>query len=92
MKNKENTFSYWGYFFNAPLSLNDNIREWISTNIPEDYQQDLIPTDADFASLDAALTSTTKKYPHWYRDLDTYLRELLYCCIEAVKQPSRKEA
>ena len=92
MKSKENTFSYWGYFFNAPLSLNDNIREWISTNIPEDYQQDLIPTDADFASLDVALTSTTMEYPHWYRDLDTYLRELLYCCIQAVKRPSRKEA
>lgn len=89
MKNKENTFSYWGYFFNAPLSLNDNIREWISTNISEEYQQDLIPTDVDFASLDAALTSTTVEEPDWYRDLDTYLRELLYCCIQAVKQPTR---
>ena len=91
MKNKENTFAYWGYFFNAPLSLNDNIREWISTNISEEYQKDRIPTDVDFASLDAALTSTTVEDPDWYRHLDTYLRELLYCCVQAVKQPSRNE-
>ena len=92
MKNKENTFAYFGYFFNAPLSLNDNIREWISTNIPEEYQKDLIPADADFASLDVIMTSTTVEDPDWYRHLDTYLRELLYCCIQAVKRPSRKEA
>lgn len=92
MKNKENTFAYWGYFFNAPLSLNDNIREWISTNIPEEYQKDRIPTDVDFTSLDTSLTSTTVEGPDWYRHLDTYLRGLLYCCIQAVKQPSRKEA
>ena len=92
MKNKENTFAYWGYFFNAPLSLNDNIREWISKNIPDEYQKDRIPTDVDFASLDEPITSTTVEYPDWYRHLDTFLRELLYCCVQAFKQPERKEA
>lgn len=91
MKKKQNKFEYWGRYYNAPLSLNDNIREWISMNSPEEYQKDLIPTDADFASLDETMTSTTVEDPDWYRHLDTFLRELLYCCIEAVKQPSRKE-
>ena len=92
MKNKENKFEYLGCIYNAPLSLNDNIREWITMNKPTEYQKDLIPADADFASLDVIMTSTTVEDPDWYRHLDTYLRELLYCCIQAVKRPSRKEA
>ena len=88
MKNKENKFEYLGCIYNAPLSLNDNIREWITMNKPTEYQKDLIPTDVDFAYLDAVITSTTVEYPHWYQRIDTYLRELLYCCIQATKQSS----
>lgn len=92
MENKQNKFEYWGRYYNAPLSLNDNIREWVSKNSPEEYQKDLIPTDVDFASLDEPITSTTVEYPDWYRHLDTFLRELLYCCVQAFKQPERKDA
>ena len=92
MENKQNKFEYWGRYYNAPLSLNDNIREWISINMPDEYQKDRIPTDVDFASLDEPITSTTVEYPDWYRHLDTFLRELLYCCVQAFKQPERKEA
>ena len=90
MESKENKFEYLGCYYNAPLSLYDNIREWISKNKPEEYQKDLIPTDADFASIAESVESTTVEDPYWYKHLDTFLRELLYCCIEAVYQPSRK--
>ena len=75
MKNKQNKFEYWGRYNNAPLSLNDNIREWISKNSPEEPQKDRIPTDVDFASLDEKRKATTVEYPDWYRHLDTLLRE-----------------
>lgn len=92
MENKENKFEYLGCVYNAPLSLNDNIREWISKNNPEEYQKDRIPTDADFASIAESAGSTTVEDPDWYQHLDTFLRELLYCCVQAFKQPERKEA
>lgn len=88
MNKKENKFEYCGRVFKAPLSLKENIREWILNNKPDEYQVDFIPSDTDFSSLDNALSSSTTECPLWYQRLDTYLCEVIYCCIEAVKHPA----
>ena len=53
--NKIRTFSILGVRYNAPASLNENIRAWFSHNAPT-ADCDTIPEDADFTVIHTALS------------------------------------
>lgn len=74
--NKRRTFSILGVRYNAPASLNENIREWFSHNAPT-ADCDTIPEDADFTVVNAVLPDpNTATLPDWCASLD-YLSCLL---------------
>ena len=49
------TFSFLGVRYTAPASLDANIRDWFANNAPT-AACDLIPADARFSTVHAALT------------------------------------
>lgn len=76
--NKRRTFSILGVRYNAPASLDENIREWFAHNAPT-AACDLIPADARFTAVHAALTpSTAAPLPAWCVSIDSTARNLIY--------------
>jgi hypothetical protein len=76
--NKKRTFSILGVRYNAPASLNENIREWIAHNAPT-ADCDTIPADADFKAVNVALSvSHATPLPLWCSSLDYLSRLLIY--------------
>lgn len=76
--NKRRTFTILGVRYNAPASLDENIREWFAHNAPT---ADCTPisADADFTSVNAALTgSHARPLPDWCASLDYLSRLLIY--------------
>nr|DAN13040.1 MAG TPA: Large polyvalent protein associated domain 29 [Caudoviricetes sp.] len=70
------TFSILGVRYNAPASLRENVRDWFAHNAPT-ADRDAIPADADFRSVNAALSvSPAASLPRWCSSLD-YLTRLL---------------
>lgn len=73
--NKRRTFTILGVRYNAPVSLNENIREWFAHNAPTaDY--DTIPADTDFTDVKSVLSDHAATTPDWCASLD-YLSLLL---------------
>lgn len=78
--NKRRTFSILGVRYNAPASLNENIREWFAHNAPT-AACDLIHADARFTAVHAALTpSTAAPLPAWCVSIAPLTRNLIYYC------------
>ena len=81
---KVNTFTLIGEKYEAPASLNENIRAWFRRNSPHEPQLDLIPDNVRFSAVKNVLTATTyDDLPDWYAALDSVPRDLIYCCVEA---------
>ena len=81
---KVNTFTLIGVEYEAPASLNENIRAWFRRNSPHEPQLDLIPDNVRFSAVKNVLTATTyNELPYWYGALDSVPRDLIYCCVEA---------
>lgn len=79
-----NTFTFIGAEYEAPASLNENIRAWFKRNSPHEPQLDLIPDNVRFLSVKNVLTATTyDELPYWYGELDSEPRDLIYCCVAA---------
>lgn len=82
---KVDTFTFIGAEYEAPASLNENIRAWFRRNSPHEPQLDMIPNNARFSSVKNLLTATTyEELPDWYGELDSEPRDLIYCCVEAI--------
>lgn len=75
--NKRRTFSILGVRYNAPASLNENIREWFAHNAPT-ADCDNIPADADFTVVNAVLSDHSATLPDWCASLDYLSRILIY--------------
>ena len=75
--NKRRTFSILGVRYNAPASLNDNIREWFAHNAPT-ADCDTIPADTDFTVVKAVLSDHAATTPDWCASLDYLSRLLIY--------------
>lgn len=72
------TFSILGVRYNAPASLRENVRDWFAHNAPT-ADRDAIPADADFLSVNAALSvSPAAPLPGWCSSLDYLTRLLIY--------------
>ena len=72
------TFSILGVRYNAPASLRENVRDWLAHNAPT-ADRDAIPADADFMSVNAALSvSHAAPLPVWCSSLDYLTRILIY--------------
>lgn len=72
------TFSILGVRYNAPASLRENVRDWFAHNAPT-ADRDAIPADADFMSVNAALSvSPAASLPGWCSSLDYLTRLLIY--------------
>ena len=80
--NKIRTFSILGVRYNAPASLNENIRAWFSHNAPT-ADCDTIPEDADFTVIHTALSDHSAPLPDWCASID-YLSRLLIYYVAAV--------
>ena len=81
---KVNTFTFIGAEYEAPASLNENIREWFRHNSPNEPQLNMIPSNVRFSDVKNVLTATTyNKLPYWYGELDSEPRDLIYCCVES---------
>lgn len=77
---KRRTFTFLGVRYSAPASLDENIREWFARNAPT-AACDLIPADARFTAVHAALTpSTAAPLPAWCASIDNFARNLIYYC------------
>ncbi len=78
---KRRTFTFLGVRYNAPASLDENIRDWFAHNAPTDTC-DLIPADARFSTVHAALTpSTAAPLPAWCAAIAPITRNLIYYCV-----------
>lgn len=76
--NKRRTFSILGVRYNAPASLDENIHEWFAHNAPT-ADCDTIPADANFTSVNAALSgSHARPLPDWCTTIDNLSRLLIY--------------
>lgn len=75
--NKRRTFSILGVRYNAPDSLNENIREWFAHNAPT-ADCDNIPADADFTVIHTALSDHSATLPDWCASIDYLSRLLIY--------------
>lgn len=75
--NKRRTFSILGVRYNAPASLNENIREWFANNAPT-ADCDNIPADADFTVIHTALSDHSATLPDWCASIDYLSRLLIY--------------
>lgn len=76
--NKKRTFSILGVRYNAPVSLNENIREWFAHNAPT-ADCDTIPADADFTVVHSVLSDTNATtLPDWCASIDYLSRLLIY--------------
>lgn len=81
MDKKRRTFTFLGVRYNAPASLDENIREWFAHNAPT-ATCDLIPADARFSTVLAALTpSTAAPFPAWCASIAPLTRNLIYYCV-----------
>lgn len=81
---KVNTFTFIGAEYEAPASLNENIREWFRHNSPNEPQLNMIPSNVRFSDVKNVLTATTyNELPYWYGELDSEPRDLIYCCVES---------
>ena len=81
---KVNTFTFIGAEYEAPASLNENIREWFRHNSPNEPQLDMIPRNVRFSAVKNVLTATTyNELPYWYGELDSEPRDLIYFCVAA---------
>ena len=79
-----NTFTFIGAEYEAPASLNENIREWFRHNSPNEPQLNMIPSNVRFSDVKNVLTATTyEELPDWYAALDSVPRDLIYCCVAA---------
>lgn len=78
---KRRTFTFLGVRYSAPASLDENIREWFARNAPT-ATCDLIPADARFSAVHAALTpSTAAPLPVWCASIAPITRNLIYYCV-----------
>ena len=83
-KQNGNTFTLIGAEYEAPASLNENIRAWFRRNSPHEPQLDMIPDNVRFSAVKNVLTATTyEELPYWYGELDSEPRDLIYCCVAA---------
>ena len=74
------TFTFLGVRYNAPASLDENIRDWFANNAPT-AACDLIPADACFSAVHVALTpSTAATLPAWCASIAPLTRNLIYYC------------
>lgn len=74
------TFTFLGVRYTAPASLDENIRDWFAHNAPT-ATCDLIPADARFSTVLAALTpSTAAPLSAWCASIDSTARNLIYYC------------
>ena len=81
---KVNTFTFIGTEYEAPASLNENIREWFRHNSPNEPQLNMIPSNVRFSDVKNVLTATTyEELPYWYGELDSEPRDLIYFCVAA---------
>lgn len=81
---KVKTFTFLGTEYEAPASLNENIRVWFRSNNPHEPQLDKIPGNVRFCDVKNVLTATTyEELPDWYAALDSEPCDLIYCCVEA---------
>ena len=81
---KVNTFTFNGAEYEAPSSLNENIRSWFQRNSPNEPQLNMIPSNVRFSVVKNVLTATTyEELPYWYGELDSEPRDLIYCCVAA---------
>ena len=81
---KVNSFTFIGAEYEAPASLNENIRAWFRRNSPHEYQLGMIPSNVRFSDVKNVLTATTyEELPDWYAALDSVPRDLIYCCVAA---------
>ena len=81
---KAKTFTFLGVEYEAPASLNENIRAWVRRNRPHEPQLDMIPGNVRFSAVKNVLTATTyEELPDWYAALDSVPRDLIYCCVKA---------
>lgn len=79
-----NTFTFIGAKYEAPTSLNENIRAWFRRNSPHEPQLNMIPSNVRFSAVKNVLTETTyEELPDWYSALDSVPRDLIYCCVAA---------
>ena len=77
---KRRTFIFLGVRYTAPASLDENIRDWFAHNAPT-AACDLIPADARFTAVHAALTpSTAAPLPAWCVSIAPLTRNLIYYC------------
>ena len=75
--NKRRTFTILGVRYNAPASLDENIREWFAHNAPT-ADRDTIPAAADFTVVQSMLSDHAAKTPDWCASLDYLSRLLIY--------------
>ena len=81
---KAKTFTFLGAEYEAPATLNVNIRAWFRRNSPHEPQLNMIPSNVRFSDVKNVLTATTyEELPDWYAELDSVPRDLIYCCVEA---------
>lgn len=81
---KVNTFTFIGAEYEAPASLNENIRAWFRRNSPQETQLNMIPSNVRFSAVKNVLTATTyEELPDWYAELDSVPRDLIYSCVES---------
>lgn len=72
------TFSILGVRYNAPASLNENIRDWFAYNAPT-ADRDVIPADADFLSVYVTIAlNPAVPLPDWFFIIDNISRLLIY--------------
>ena len=75
------TFTFLCVRYSAPASLDENIRDWFAHNAPT-AACDLIPADARFSAVHAALTpSTAAPFPAWCASIAPITRNLIYYCV-----------
>ena len=81
---KDKTFTFLVAEYEAPATLNDNIRAWFRRNSPHEPQRNMIPSNVRFSAVKNVLTATTyEELPDWYAALDSVPRDLIYCGVEA---------
>lgn len=77
-KNKRRTFSIFGVRYNAPASLNEDLRDWFAHNAPT-ADRTAIPADADFMSVYVTIASSPAvPLPDWFFIIDNLSRLLIY--------------
>ena len=81
---KVKTFTFIGAEYEAPASLNENIRAWFRRNSPHEPQLNIIPSNVRFSAVKNVLTATTyEELPDWYAALDSEPCGLIYWCGES---------